>query len=56
MTSFVYIDDEIICQNGLERKRNDPQLEEHVLIIFIELLKKAKLNCKKMLDKPDNSQ
>ena len=29
MTSFVYIGDEsIICQSGLERKRNDPQQKE----------------------------
>ena len=33
MTSFVYIGDEnIICRNGLEMKRNDPQQKE----IFIE--------------------
>ena len=35
MTSFVYIGDEsIICRNGLERKRNDPQQKEIVLSLF----------------------
>ena len=31
MTSFIYIGDEkhhLICQNGLERKRNDTQQKE----------------------------
>ena len=46
MTSFVYIGDEsIICRNGLERKRNDPSTRN--CAIFIEWLKKAKMNCKK---------
>ena len=37
MTSFVYIGDEsIICQNGLERKRNDLQQKEIELSLLNE--------------------
>ena len=37
MTSFVYVGDEsIICQNGLERKRNDPQQKEIELSLLNE--------------------
>ena len=55
MTSFVYIGDEnLICWNGLERKRNDPQQKEIVLSLLSDWRKQRRIA--KMLDKPGNSQ
>ena len=48
MTSFVYIgdaigDESIICQNGLERKRNDPQQKEIELSLLSDLRKQRRI-------------
>ena len=63
MTSFAYIGDEKHhLSKCLERKRNDPPPPPaerncaNLIARFIEWLKKAKTNCKKMLDIPDNKK
>ena len=55
MTSFVYIGDEsIICQNGLERKRNDRGKKKLRYLYWV--IKESKDELQKVLDKPGNSQ
>ena len=57
MTSFIFIGDEfkksIICQNGLERKRNDPSKKKLNYLYWV--IEESKDELQKMLDKPGNS-
>ena len=55
MTSFVYICDEsIICQDGLERRRNDTSKMEFCYIYWA--IEESKDELQNILDKPGNSQ
>ena len=44
MTAFIYIGDKcIICQNGLERKRNDPQQKKIELSLLSDWRKQRRI-------------